>query len=127
MVGGTAVRRVDFGKGGDPPDQSRKESPVNDTLIPPTTIPVNDNPPIWKEADQPNMREAVATALGDIEIMLDWADEAVVAAATVVERARGADPEAVNEIDAVVSTLNAIRYLFAGARGSFETIPFIAN
>jgi hypothetical protein len=65
--------------------------------------------------------------LSDIEIMLDWADEAVAAAATVVERARGADPKAKNEIDAIVSALNAIRCLFAGARGSFETIPVIAN
>jgi hypothetical protein len=86
-----------------------------------------DNPPTWKEAKQPNMREAVATALSDIEIMLDWADEAVAAAATVVDRARGADPKAAKEIDAIVSALDAIRGLFSGARDSFETIPLIAN
>jgi hypothetical protein len=100
---------------------------VNDTHVSPSTATVNANPPTWKEANQPNMREAVAAALSDIEIMLDWADEAVAAAATVVERARGADPKAKNEIDAIVSALNAIRGLFAGARGSFETIPIIAN
>ncbi len=100
---------------------------MNDALIPPATIPVNADLPTWKEANRPNMREAVAAALGDIEIMLDWADEAVAAAATVVERARGADPKAVNEIDAIVSALNAVRGLFAGARGSFEMIPLIGN
>jgi hypothetical protein len=100
---------------------------VNDVLIPLTTIPVNADPPTWKEANQPNMREAVATALGDIEIILDWADEAVAAAAAVIERAESADPKAVNEIDAIVSALNAVRGLFSSARGSFETISLIAN
>jgi hypothetical protein len=64
---------------------------VNDALIPPTTTPVNADPPTWKGANQPNTREAVATALGDIEITLDWADEAVTAPATIESKRHGSE------------------------------------
>jgi hypothetical protein len=113
-----AVGGLDFGerRRARRPFHKGKETTVN---VSPSIATVNADSPTWKEANQPNMREAAATALSDIEIMLDWADEAVAAA--------GADPKAKNEIDAIFSALNAIRGLFAGARGSFETIPVIAN
>jgi hypothetical protein len=75
------------GKEENPPGQfhEEKETTVNDTLIPPNIIPVNDNPPTLSEAALTGLSKAVANSFVSVNNALTW----VHAAITSLEEAKG--------------------------------------
>ena len=105
---------------------------MSDNLVSLSTAPVNASPPARSEEAEAGLRKAVASALADVEIMLDWTGDEVAAVVSVVEKARGAasatdDLEGVNELDAIGVALNAIQNSLVDARRRFEAIPLAAD